>query len=1318
MKVYSSHNASPEERIERLNFALNAAGIGTWNFYPLEDIIDWDARCNELYGFPQQKILRYEDVLGMIHDEDRDKVREAVRKSLAKDSGGEYDVQFRVRGAQDSKIRWLHCKGQVYFNDEGLAYRFSGTAQDITEYVLEREKNALSEKMAQVALENSNSGYFLVSLTSDQIEYSPACAKIMTGSDSKNLKRSDLVSHLHPDDIAIRDKAYKEAEKTGKLHYEVRTVWDDGSIHWMRAKGSYLNDVSGKPYLLTGTLYDITAEYLHNQAIREAEELLLAAFNSASIGMAFYDLNGRFLKVNAAYIEQFGYSHDELTSLTLLDITHPDDRNRSEEIFKEVISGKRQNYSLIKRYIHKNGSSQWAQVNVTPIIAGSFKEARLLAIVNDINAEIQNEKALAESQAIFRSVANSSPTGLWLSDEAGKLTYLNKILVEWTGLPYESLLGTGWANAVIEEDREKSIRSFADAVSARTHYDVMFRMRKSDGNAIWCRAAGDPYYRQDGSYAGYSGFCMDINELVVVTNKIKEGELRFRNMIHQAPMAIGLLSGKEMIIEVGNEKMFEIWGKDPSVTGRKLIDALPEIKDQGFIELLEQVYETGTPHFGIGTLAKLVRKGKLEEAYFDFTYTPIRNGESITGIMVLATEVTQQVIARKALEQSEARFRSLIEEAPFATALYVGRDLIIDTANEEMIRIWGKDESVLGMKLGLALPELEGQPFLQILDDVFTSGVAYHSSGAKVDLVINGKLDTFYFNFTYKPLRNEQGEVYAILNMAVEVTEQVIARKKLEESELFSRSIIEHSPVAKLVLVNEDMIISTVNKNMLQIVGGDNSIIGKPLDEALPELSTKLSERLHHVFTTGETYIQPEEKLEIAKYGIPYTGYYNCIYKALYNTSGKIYGIIITMTEVTDQVLSRERIVEAEAILRGAVELAQLATWNMNVENRTFSFSKRFMEWLGVSEETRTAEETYALIPEEFRNKVTESINALFSVGASGIYQEEFPVINQQTGKTRVISVQGQVFYDDDRKPIILRGAAQDITEQRRYQQELERLVQLRTEELAASNEELQATNEELATTNEELAEANENLIHSNEELEQYAYVASHDLQEPLRKIRTFTDMLVKQDNLPEKSKKWVDKITVSTERMSLLIKSLLDFSRLLKSDSLMRPVDLNEVLSNVINDYELVIEEKRAIIKVETLPVIEGIGLQMNQLFQNLLGNALKFTRADVTPEVSISCKPLTQEEIKKYVNRPMSNTVYYHFRLTDNGIGFETKYADHVFEIFKRLHSRDVYPGSGIGLALCKRIVSNHNGSIYAESEVGKGTTFHIILPTSLQQ
>jgi len=288
-------------------------------------------------------------------------------------------------------------------------------------------------------------------------------------------------------------------------------------------------------------------------------------------------------------------------------------------------------------------------------------------------------------------------------------------------------------------------------------------------------------------------------------------------------------------------------------------------------------------------------------------------------------------------------------------------------------------------------------------------------------------------------------------------------------------------------------------------------------------------------------------------------------------------------------------------------------------------------------------------------------------------------------------------------------GTSTDIHDQKLFQEDLQAKVKEKTEEL-------QSINKALAASNKELAEANKSLVHSNEELAQYAYVASHDLQEPLRKITIFSSMLTDQD-LPETCRPMVGKITQSVGRMSMLIHDLLEFSRLLKSDVLMRPVSLGEVAAAIVNDFELLIAEKGATIDIGPLPVIQAVSLQMNQLLYNLVGNALKFTQPHQAPHIDISAEPVSLEEAGRYIEKPDGYKNYYRLCVRDNGIGFESRYAEHIFEVFKRLHGRDTYPGSGIGLAVCRRIVANHGGALYAESEQGSGAAFFVLLPDRQQ-
>jgi signal transduction histidine kinase len=243
-----------------------------------------------------------------------------------------------------------------------------------------------------------------------------------------------------------------------------------------------------------------------------------------------------------------------------------------------------------------------------------------------------------------------------------------------------------------------------------------------------------------------------------------------------------------------------------------------------------------------------------------------------------------------------------------------------------------------------------------------------------------------------------------------------------------------------------------------------------------------------------------------------------------------------------------------------------------------------------------------------------------------------------------------------------------------------------------------------------DLSQLNKDLENRNAELAQYAYLASHDLQEPLRKIITFIKIIEEKylKNTPE-AKHEMSKVITSSERMRNLINALLSYSKL-SSASLFTMVNLNEVIKDALADLELTVKEKQAGIDVSILPEIEAIPEQMRQMFQNLLSNALKFSKNGIRPQINIfseTVNELSQEAA------PNNKGKYIRIHISDNGIGLDESYIDKIFVIFQRLHGKTQYEGTGIGLAIVKKIVEKHNGIIGVKSKEGEGATFTIVLP-----
>jgi len=284
-----------------------------------------------------------------------------------------------------------------------------------------------------------------------------------------------------------------------------------------------------------------------------------------------------------------------------------------------------------------------------------------------------------------------------------------------------------------------------------------------------------------------------------------------------------------------------------------------------------------------------------------------------------------------------------------------------------------------------------------------------------------------------------------------------------------------------------------------------------------------------------------------------------------------------------------------------------------------------------------------------------------------------------------------------------------------------------KTNELVIQEEKLKAINQTLESEiaerrlsenrikllNQQLINSNAELKATNEELDRFAFVASHDLQEPLRKILLFNDLISQKLGTAEENfiAEYLEKISYSTRRMKMLVNDLLKYSRNTQSTEDFECVDMNTLLNEVITDLEMDIKKTNAVIHIKPLPELLVLPTQIRQLFQNLLSNSIKFSKPDNAPEIDIFSERIPSEP--EYLSKNISRNVFHRIYFRDNGIGFDSKYSEDIFTVFKRLHGHHEIEGTGIGLSICKKIVERHRGTIMAESEPGKGATFVVTLP-----
>ncbi len=325
--------------------------------------------------------------------------------------------------------------------------------------------------------------------------------------------------------------------------------------------------------------------------------------------------------------------------------------------------------------------------------------------------------------------------------------------------------------------------------------------------------------------------------------------------------------------------------------------------------------------------------------------------------------------------ENEQELHLLVMNAPVGICVLDAETLVSEIVNDSFIAVAGKSrDAILGNFYWDTFAEVR-QYYESALENVIREGKPYSADEAEMVLIRHGKEETVYVTFVYTPLKNGSGDVKKVAIWVLENTLQVKSRLKVEESEKFARTVFYNSPVAKLVYIGTDMVVREANEKMLEILDRDASIIGIPVLDTIPELKkTNLFEEYQQVLKSGEIYTKTANRIELIKNGSPRSGYYDYIYKPLHDAVGNIYGIMFTLIDVTDQVIVRNKLEEAELSMRGAVELAQLGTWSIDVDTNGLTYSDRLIEWFGYDPAAQDYNQVIPILSEEDQQRVANAV--------------------------------------------------------------------------------------------------------------------------------------------------------------------------------------------------------------------------------------------------------------------------------------------------------------------------------------------------------
>jgi PAS domain S-box-containing protein len=549
-----------------------------------------------------------------------------------------------------------------------------------------------------------------------------------------------------------------------------------------------------------------------------------------------------------------------------------------------------------------------------------------------------------------------------------------------------------------------------------------------------------------------------------------------------------------------------------------------------------------------------------------------------------------------------------------------------------------------------------------------------------------------WFEVSAFPLSYEGTQKVAVL--FTDISERKKAEEALKRSESNLRNVILQSPVAMAILKGPSFVVEIANDRMYELWGrGKDELLNRSIFEGLPEVKDQGYEKLlNGVFATGETFTAQGIPVTLPRQGTIKTVYINLLYEAFREGDGTIAGVMAVAIDVTDQVLARLKVEESNQQFKFVTDFMPQIIWATKPDGYHDFYNKRWYDYTGLTyEQSKDTGWNTALHPDD-QERAWEVWR--YSLQTGDPYEIEYR-FRRFDGEYRWFLGRALPLRDEAGNILKWYGTCTDIDDQKKSSDLLEEKVEERTRELESQKNELKR---------------------SNANLEEFAYAASHDLKEPIRKIRTFADRLKNKlgGRLTDDAQYYFQRMEKAAERMQLLIDDLLDYSHVSTTNNYPDDIDLNKKVTQVLEDLEVAIAETNAKITVGSLPMIKGHRRQIQQLFQNLITNAVKFRKPDVIPQIHISWSVVRGEDISSLnLHQELKYELYNLIKISDNGIGFEQEHADKIFQMFQRLHGKQEYEGTGIGLAIVRKVVENHKGFIIAESEPGKGATFKVYLP-----